>query len=151
TRALAELEKQWGAGGNAEPGRSELATRVQAALEPQKKPPPAPPIAPQPEVRIDVPVTMGRVIQVPPRPLWLKILPVAAVIAIGIVAWRVMAQRKTPIAAAASEHAPPAPAVAPPAPPTPMPKAPSVTPLPKTPPPVPTPPPVVPEAALEPV
>src|SRR5262249_43506757 len=77
--------------------------------------------------------------------------PVAAVIAIGIVAWRVMAQRKTPIAAAASEHAPPAPAVAPPAPPTPMPKAPSVTPLPKTPPPVPTPPPVVPEAALEPV
>src|SRR5437899_941395 len=82
-------------GGDVVKGRAELAARVKQALEPA----PAKPVASepklaaaQPAIRIEMPATTGRVVKVPPRPLWLKLAPVVALVGIGVAAWKLLPQ-----------------------------------------------------------
>ena len=146
-QALAALGKQFGSGGNAAKGRAELAARVQKMLEPAPAPAKAPTPAPataaaagagQPAGHVEIPVTTGRVVKVPPRPLWLKVAPVVALAGIGVAAWRLAAQHKAPTAIAAAPQTPtptptqtPTPTPPPPAPKSPVPK-PEPTPIAKT-------------------
>jgi protein tyrosine kinase len=116
-KALETLGKLLGASGDAQKGKGELLARVQKALAPptesQLQPKvavAAQPVALQGAARVEVPASTGRVVKVPPRPLWMKIAPVVALAVIGVAAWKLLPERKQQVANAAAPAVTPAPA-----------------------------------------
>ena len=115
-QALETLGKLLGAGGDPQQGKTELGARVRkllagptaSQLQPKVAPTPAAGAAAQAAVVIQVPATTGRVVKVPPRPLWLKLAPLVALAGIGVAAWKLLPARKQQVANAAAPAPPPA-------------------------------------------